>query len=1142
MRFVKIIPWYGSVREVVAEGIHRLVDLSSPILRGKGRKNVKNKLSVAKLLIIMVLICGLLSMELGMTKVYAQAEQGRVEAEQPYVLLDESFNAYPEGNSNFPAEWKPWGNDRTPSVTQDTYGHSELRIGSQATNTLEGILAPVQLEQYSIETKFRFDEEQPGNVVILFGDSEGEDSHMNALLLHSSGSYQLATLEAEGMRKVIAEGTTTPLSLNQDYLLRLSIYDRQLIAELGSEDEEFAAILEYQLDEDSWPKGQVGIGGLDGIVYFDHLRVASLAASSLDPLLPEAMVGATVVSLTPNQPYVLATAGEPVELKSLNFQAKRSDASQGQLNGDDVEWHFEGDDISILDGYLEIHRKGTYMVNVTKDEATAQVLWVAKDANDLNYVLYEEDFEQLEDGTMPEGWTRLEGAANAGVKAGGFEMDATASPNNPSRVLLPDYLHLFGDYKIEADMSFLNANENTRWNSLMFRVQNKNYPYYQMAVRKDATASNGVEFAERNRINAWYVIKRGAYNAPMEYEQAYQYTVKVKGNRVQESIDNHLIIDTDTATAYSKGGIGLQANGSALRVERIRVTLLEVPLPPLTGQRFVQVMEPDTEIAMAPSVITELQSSQDITAVIQGHTLPATLIMHVNRELQVTDVSGNNVIGSLDEVLDLLGNRTIPALYIKDELTILPLTNYLIRQRIEDAFVISANGDLVKQVRSAVPMLRGILDYRERVLLGEEELLELRRSVTVSGAKIALLSPSAATLNNTEYLQQRTIVVWAQEDEQELSGDLSLHRLITAGVNGMITARPEAGFRALKLYDHGTTLVRKPYLIGHRGMPANSPENTIESNMLAYEAGADFIENDMYLSKDQDLVIIHDSLLSLTTNGWGNAEDYTVEELKKLNANRPYPRGFPDVKIPTLGEQLDLVKDNNIMLYAEIKTSKPEGAEAFVRIVQEKEAESAVNLMSFNTDQLRRVATLMPEMPLGLLASGYASETNVTNSLRETLKLVQPLNATFNTSYSGLGEKFLEASKHRGLLVSPWTLNTKSGLIKYFKMGAYGLTTDYALWMSGWAASVKPQEYLYTLRTGEEQQLVLQVETYDRTVREAVPEIVVLDGGEFIEIAGDTITAKGQGVAHVVLRYTASAESETYDLYTEPVAINVVLN
>ncbi|WP_018751538.1 glycerophosphodiester phosphodiesterase family protein [Paenibacillus sanguinis] len=1101
---------------------------------------MKNKVSGTKLLIIMMLICGLLSTELGMMKVYAQAEQGGVEEKQAHVLIEENFNAYPEGIFDLTNKWIFIGGytDESVSVTQNTYGHNELRIGRPEADTLEAILTPIQAEQYSIETRFRFAEEQPGSAAILFGGSEGEDSHLNALLLHPSGSYQLVTLEAEGMRKVIAEGTTAPLSLNQDYLLRLNVYDHRLTAELGREGEhELAVILDYQANEGAWPKGQAGIGGLDGIVYFDSLR-----ASSLAPLLGQAYNGAAVVSLTPDQPYVLATTGEPVELQSLTFQAQQADSSQVQLNGGDLEWQLKGDGISIVDGYLEIHRKGVYIVDVVRDEATAQVLLVAKNANDLNYVLYEEDFEQLADGTMPEGWTRLEKAANAGVKAGGFEIDATASPDNPSRVLLPDYLHLFGDYKIEADMAFLKANENTRWNSLMFRIQNNNYPYYQMAVRKNAKASNGVEFAERNRSNNWHVIKRGAYQAPMEYEQTYQYTVKVKGNRVQESIDNHLIIDTDTATAYTKGGIGLQANGSALRVENIRITLLEAPLPPLTGQRFVQVMEPDTQIAMAPSVITELQSSKDIAPVVQGQALPATLIIHVNRELQVTDASESHIIGSLDEVLDLIGNRMIPAFYLKDERAVSPLTDYLVRQRIEDAFVIAADGDLVKQARSAMPMLRGIVDYRDRALLSEEELLDVRRTVTVSGAKIALLSSSAATRYNTEYLQQRTIVVWAQEDEQELAGELSLHRLITAGVNGMVTARPEAGFRALEIYDHDTTLVRKPYLIGHRGMPANSPENTLESNRLAYEAGADFIENDMYLSKDQDLVIIHDSLLSLTTNGWGNVEDYTVEELKKLNANRPYPRGFPDVKIPTLGEQLDLVKDNNIMLYAEIKTSKPQGTEAFVRIVREKDAESAVNLMSFNKDQLQRIAALMPEMPLGLLVSGYASENNVLNSLRETLKLVQPLNATFNTSYSGLGEKFLEASKHRGLLVSPWTLNTKSGLIKYFKMGAYGLTTDYALWMSDWAASVNAQDHLYTLRSGQEQQLVAEVKTYDRTVREAAPEVVVLDGGEFIEVNGDTITAKGPGVAHVVLRYTATAEKDTYDLYTEPVTIIVAAN
>ncbi|MGV2794896.1 terminase, partial [Clostridium perfringens] len=141
--------------------------------------------------------------------------------------------------------------------------------------------------------------------------------------------------------------------------------------------------------------------------------------------------------------------------------------------------------------------------------------------------------------------------------------------------------------------------------------------------------------------------------------------------------------------------------------------------------------------------------------------------------------------------------------------------------------------------------------------------------------------------DNVTYLQKLAVMVWAQEAPGTTGGPLPLHRLITAGVNGVVAAEPVKAHEALELYNRDTTLVRKVYMIGHRGMPSVSPENTIESNILAIEAGADYIENDMFLTKDGYLIITHNASLETTTDGRGQVENFTLEQLKALNANKP---------------------------------------------------------------------------------------------------------------------------------------------------------------------------------------------------------------------------------------------------------------
>lgn len=854
------------------------------------------------------------------------------------------------------------------------------------------------------------------------------------------------------------------------------------------------------------------------------------------------LTGAKVVSLkTDEKGYALATVGTPVDLSSVQFQAEFTDLTTGVVKGNELTWASTSPAVIFENNMPKVQQKGIYTITGTKDSASVSMMVLAKNAGDTEYVLYEENFNNLTDGTLPAGWTRKEGttASNAVVKSGAFEMNALAAPDNPSRVILPSFLNAFGNYKIEADVTHLQANDTARWHSIMYRIQNNDYPYYQMAVRKDATAANGIEFAERTPVNGWNVIDRGSNTEAIDPAKMYHYTVKTYGNRVQEWINDRVLVDTDQATAYSKGGLGLQANGSKMKVDNIRVTLQENALPAIPNGHFAEVTEPETRIAMAASVVTELRSTADL-AKLDAPALPSNVIIHIGQGLKVTDPTGKIEISSLDALLGKIGGRIIPGFYVKDEVTVDQLVDYLKTNSWEDASIVSDKGELIKRARSAYPIIRGILDFSHVNNLSKDNLLDIRRQTVTSSARIAILPEKLSIKDNVSYLQERMLMVWANDMSNEKDKQVTLHHLITTGVNGIVTDSPSVQWNALEVYDKNTTLIRKPYIIAHRGMPSTSPENTIESNREGLDAGADFIENDMYLSKDGHIMIHHDGTLSATTNGTGFIEDYTLEELKKLNANKPHPEGFPDVKIPTLDEQIDLAIEKGAMIMAEIKTTNPKIIPAYVQLIKDKGAESIMNTMAFHDAQLKKMAELMPEMPLGFLTGGYANETNVSKSLRGTLKLLQGLNTSFNTSYGGLGKNFMEAAKHRGLVISPWTFNDKNAFIQFMGLGAFGITTDYSYYASDWAASIKAEKEKYVLAKDESVTLAAVVQSYKGTQTTVVPELVLLDGQELVALDGAKVTAKKSGTVHALLRYTTAMDNNNkYDIYTAPISIQI---
>ncbi|UQZ82338.1 Glycerophosphoryl diester phosphodiesterase [Paenibacillus konkukensis] len=109
---------------------------------------------------------------------------------------------------------------------------------------------------------------------------------------------------------------------------------------------------------------------------------------------------------------------------------------------------------------------------------------------------------------------------------------------------------------------------------------------------------------------------------------------------------------------------------------------------------------------------------------------------------------------------------------------------------------------------------------------------------------------------------------------------------------------------------------------GHRGWKSAYPENTLLSFRRALEIGVDMLEFDLRLSKDKAVVIIHDETVDRTTDGTGKVSDYTLAELKRLDAGGWFGKPFEGLKIPTLEELCELLSSYpDVLLNVEVKPS-----------------------------------------------------------------------------------------------------------------------------------------------------------------------------------------------------------------------------
>lgn len=225
---------------------------------------------------------------------------------------------------------------------------------------------------------------------------------------------------------------------------------------------------------------------------------------------------------------------------------------------------------------------------------------------------------------------------------------------------------------------------------------------------------------------------------------------------------------------------------------------------------------------------------------------------------------------------------------------------------------------------------------------------------------------------------------------------------------------------------------------GHRGASGYAPENTLDAFELALKQGADGIELDVQMTKDGELVVIHDEKINRTSNGSGFVKDFTLKELKQKVFNRTIPDYRP-VSIPTLKEVYELFQSNQNIINVEMKTGVffyPGMEDKVLELTAQMSMEDRVIYSSFNHQTMVSMKQKNPRIRCGLL---YADGTLDMDEYcrKHQMDALHP--AFYNLQYEG----FRKRCREKKIPLHVWTVNDKTILRSMLEQKVEAVITNY---------------------------------------------------------------------------------------------------
>lgn len=230
----------------------------------------------------------------------------------------------------------------------------------------------------------------------------------------------------------------------------------------------------------------------------------------------------------------------------------------------------------------------------------------------------------------------------------------------------------------------------------------------------------------------------------------------------------------------------------------------------------------------------------------------------------------------------------------------------------------------------------------------------------------------------------------------------------------------------------------------HRGYSVKYPENTMAAFIGAVEAGTHSIELDEAMTKDEQIVVIHDFSIERVSNGEGYVEQMTLAELQQYDYGIKFSEQFKNPPIPLLKEVLLWAVENNIGLVVEAKQRRQHQhfAEVLVALIKETNAVDNILLLGFDHVLINKVKALMPEIKLQVVTlARYHDQLGAVLSSNASSVCVE---------YHYVGKEDLIAYKKAGLAVHLYLHESKGEpvLKAYNRKYGYDAESEIIEWLS----------------------------------------------------------------------------------------------
>lgn len=229
-------------------------------------------------------------------------------------------------------------------------------------------------------------------------------------------------------------------------------------------------------------------------------------------------------------------------------------------------------------------------------------------------------------------------------------------------------------------------------------------------------------------------------------------------------------------------------------------------------------------------------------------------------------------------------------------------------------------------------------------------------------------------------------------------------------------------------------------IIAHRGFSGVYPENTMLAFRKAIEIGADGIELDVHLSKDGQVMIIHDEALKRTTGLDGVISDYTRADLEKISAGKTKNDEFGFTPIPSLEEYLAFMAEHkDKFTNIELKTAPvyyPEIEEKTLELVRKFDLEKNIIYSSFNWLSIERMQRLGTISETGLLFSGM--------KLYNQAHIIKSLGINyFHPDFNDLTDEIVKSYLDNKVGLNVWTVNEIEDMKVCLSWNIDGLITNF---------------------------------------------------------------------------------------------------